>query len=226
MAKFEDNISPYLSFVEGAAPSSPAATNFRLFYDSADHLLKWKNSAGVVTAIATGTPLTDPTTTRGDIITRGVSAIQRLAVGAAGTLLGSNGTDPAWVGTAWGVYTPAWTATTTNPVLGNGTLQGRYRAIDANTYLFMIKLLLGTTTTTGTGTWQFSLPATLANADYVFAANLLHAGVTNYPATASANIATSIIDGIYYPSGNVVNSTAPWTWVSTDSLRISGMFEA
>jgi hypothetical protein len=59
VTKFEDNISPYLSFVEGSAPSSPAATNFRLFYDSSDHLLKWKNSAGTVTAIATGTALTD-----------------------------------------------------------------------------------------------------------------------------------------------------------------------
>jgi len=59
MAKFEDNISPYISFVEGSAPSSPAATNFRLFYDSADHLLKWKNSAGTVVAIATGTALAD-----------------------------------------------------------------------------------------------------------------------------------------------------------------------
>src|SRR5437660_6982314 len=59
MVKFEDNISPYLSLVEGAAPGSPAAGDFRLFFDVADHLLKWKNSAGTVVAIATGTPLLD-----------------------------------------------------------------------------------------------------------------------------------------------------------------------
>jgi hypothetical protein len=36
------------------------------------------------------------TTTRGDLIARGASADQRLAVGAAGKILTSDGTDPAW----------------------------------------------------------------------------------------------------------------------------------
>ncbi|HEY8817445.1 MAG TPA: hypothetical protein VIM25_01295 [Candidatus Limnocylindrales bacterium] len=97
MAKFEDNISPYLSFVEGAAPSSPAATNFRLFYDSADHGLKWKNSAGTVVAIATGTPLTNPMTTLDDIIKGGAAgAPARLAVGAAGGALSVINGAVAW----------------------------------------------------------------------------------------------------------------------------------
>lgn len=43
-----------------------------------------------------GGGLTDPTTTRGDLITRGVAALARLAIGAAGKVLGSDGTDPAW----------------------------------------------------------------------------------------------------------------------------------
>lgn len=95
MAKFEDNISPYLSFVEGSAPSSPAATNFRLYFDSSDHLLKWKNSAGTVVALGAG--LTDPMTTRGDIIVRNAAnATARLAVGAAGKIFSSDGTDAAW----------------------------------------------------------------------------------------------------------------------------------
>lgn len=37
-----------------------------------------------------------PTTTRGDLITRGAASNGRLAVGAANTLLKSDGTDPAW----------------------------------------------------------------------------------------------------------------------------------
>jgi hypothetical protein len=40
--------------------------------------------------------MSDPTTTRGDIIARGASAIARLAVGSANTVLQSDGTDPAW----------------------------------------------------------------------------------------------------------------------------------
>ena len=37
-----------------------------------------------------------PTTTRGDLIIRGASADQRLAIGAAARVLRSDGTDPAW----------------------------------------------------------------------------------------------------------------------------------
>lgn len=44
--------------------------------------------------------LTDPTTTRGDLITRGASAIGRLGIGAAGTFLRTDGTDPSWSNTA------------------------------------------------------------------------------------------------------------------------------
>lgn len=55
-----DNIYPKLILVEGAAPSSPAATNFKLYFDSSDHLLKWKNSAGTVTTVATGTSASVP----------------------------------------------------------------------------------------------------------------------------------------------------------------------
>lgn len=40
--------------------------------------------------------LTDPTTFRGDIAYRGASAIQRLGVGAPGTVLTSNGVEPTW----------------------------------------------------------------------------------------------------------------------------------
>jgi hypothetical protein len=37
-----------------------------------------------------------PMTARGDLVTRGATVSQRLAIGAAGTVLGSDGTDAAW----------------------------------------------------------------------------------------------------------------------------------
>jgi hypothetical protein len=43
-----------------------------------------------------GTSLSDPTTTRGDLITRDASALARLALGTAAYGLVSNGTDPVW----------------------------------------------------------------------------------------------------------------------------------
>ena len=40
--------------------------------------------------------ISDPTTTRGDIITKGVSTLDRLPIGAVNTFLKSDGTDPTW----------------------------------------------------------------------------------------------------------------------------------
>ena len=39
---------------------------------------------------------TDPLTTRGDVVKRGASATERLAIGGANTVLTTDGTDPAW----------------------------------------------------------------------------------------------------------------------------------
>ena len=43
-----------------------------------------------------GSSYTDPLTTRGDIVKRGASATERLAIGAANTVLTSDGTDPSY----------------------------------------------------------------------------------------------------------------------------------
>lgn len=95
MTKASDNEFPSLLIKEGTAPSSPGAGDQRLFVDSSDHLLKYKNSSGTVSPVATG--LTDPMTTRGDIIIRNASNVSaRLAVGAAGKFLSSDGTDVSW----------------------------------------------------------------------------------------------------------------------------------
>lgn len=95
MTAASDNIFPKLILVEGAAPASPAASDFKLYVDSSDHLLKMKNSAGTVTTFGTG--LVDPMTTRGDIIIRDSSnSTARLAIGSAGTVLSSDGTDVSW----------------------------------------------------------------------------------------------------------------------------------
>lgn len=95
MTLASDNKFPKLIITEGSAPSSPAAGDQKLFIDSADHLLKLKNSAGTVTAVGGG--LSDPMTTRGDIIIRNSSnTTARLAVGSAGKVLTSDGTDVSW----------------------------------------------------------------------------------------------------------------------------------
>lgn len=55
-----------------------------------------RGGTGQSTALAAFNALS-PLTTRGDLLTRDASNNVRLAIGAANTVLGSNGTDPAWV---------------------------------------------------------------------------------------------------------------------------------
>lgn len=63
---------------------------------------------------------------------------------------------------AWTSYPPVWTASTTNPVIGNGTLIGRYSKIGRQVTVH-INLTPGSTTTYGSGTYAFSVPFTAAN---------------------------------------------------------------
>lgn len=59
MTKMSENLSPFLTLVEGAAPSNPAAGDHRLYVDTADKILKWKDSAGTVRTPGTPADILD-----------------------------------------------------------------------------------------------------------------------------------------------------------------------
>ena len=61
------------------------------------------------------------------------------------------------IGEAFTSFTPSWTATTTNPVLGNGTLTGEYTQVNKLVYA-RYALIPGSTTTFGTGDYRFTFP--------------------------------------------------------------------
>ncbi|MFJ3704869.1 MULTISPECIES: hypothetical protein [Streptomyces] len=63
---------------------------------------------------------------------------------------------------AWASYTPTWTASTTNPTLGNGTLVGRYLKV-GRTVTLTAQLTIGSTTTLGSGNQALGLPAMTAS---------------------------------------------------------------
>jgi hypothetical protein len=92
-----DNPFPSVLMVEGTTPATPAASTQRLFVRSSDHVLCYVNAAGTVTAVGAASGLTDPMTTRGDIIVRNASNVTaRLGRGSASQVLTSDGTDVAW----------------------------------------------------------------------------------------------------------------------------------
>ncbi|WUD73595.1 hypothetical protein OG937_18855 [Streptomyces sp. NBC_00510] len=67
-------------------------------------------------------------------------------------------TGTAWVGLGvWNGYTPTWTAATTNPAIGDGTIAGRY-ALVGRTCHFQMYLAVGATTANGSGAYTFGLP--------------------------------------------------------------------
>lgn len=67
-------------------------------------------------------------------------------------------TSGQYTGT-WTAYTPTWTASMTNPVLGDGALTGVCRIIGKDAAV-QIQLVMGSTTTFGSGEWYLSLPVT------------------------------------------------------------------
>ena len=68
----------------------------------------------------------------------------------------SNGSEMHY-NAAWTSYTPTWTATTSNPAIGNGTLTGRYLLMGKTVYV-RIYLQYGSTSTAGSGNWKWALP--------------------------------------------------------------------
>ena len=101
-----------VTFQPQSTPATPATDDGRLFLDTADGLLKWIDDAGTVTEVTLGPSgggLTDPMTTRGDMIIRNASNVTaRLGKGSAGQVLTSDGTDIAWSTPSSGGITQAY----------------------------------------------------------------------------------------------------------------------
>lgn len=133
---------------------------------------------------------------------------------------------------AWTSYTPTWTTPGTQPALNNGTLTGAYKQI-GKTVFVRVRLVFGTTTTGGTGDWQFGLPVTASNAAGVqFPCSILDAGNAWYQATVNGQYSgvthkSSIIgQSAGANSSQGITSTFPITWGNLDSLQFNGSYEA
>jgi hypothetical protein len=119
-------------------------------------------------------------------------------------------------------YTPAWTAVTANPSLGDGTLQGYYsrrgRLVTAT-----VRLAMGSTTTYGTGAWYITLPfAASTSIPQQGSCVMVDAGTTNY-----LGVVQPLQDGtaralvFANAAANNIGAAVPHTWASTDELRFT-----
>lgn len=147
-----------------------------------------------------------------------------------GVLSYSNGT--AWTNVspgsaalgAWQTYTPVWTASVTNPTLGNGTISGRYQQI-GKTVQVVCRLVIGSTTTLGSGYWIFSLPVPGAATICHGGGMASDAGVATYP------ILTRWDGGTFTcwqtdVANTLISPGAPFAWGASDTLEFGLTYEA
>jgi len=135
---------------------------------------------------------------------------------------------------AWQTYVPTWTGSGSNPVIGNGSIIGRYTQI-GRTVHFRIKIIAGSTTTFGSGTYDFGLPtsreAGAGGLPITGGARVIDSGSTGYTGLASggggANTCRIIFaaasgGGADIPASATVPIASPG---STDTWEIVGTYE-
>jgi hypothetical protein len=126
-------------------------------------------------------------------------------------------------------YTPNWTGSTTNPVLNNGTITGKYIVVGKMCWVEVI-ITMGSSTTYGSGTWSVSVPVTSASdvGRQVLPQGTQRTSVTRpiYGELIS-NDTNVTLRSWPTTAGNAmtaVTPTFPTTWASTDVLTMSGWY--
>lgn len=151
--------------------------------------------------------------------------------------IASNATSYATAADDQGDFVPvnaweSWTPTLTNLTLGNGTVTARFIRI-GRTIHYYFKFVLGSTSAVGTNP-SFSPPVTTSNlystsnVDNVGMTTLFDTGTAVYNGPCQWTNTTTFNIQSWGASSVVtsVTSTAPFTWVTGDSLIARGTYEA
>lgn len=193
------------------AVGTGADTASRLAVGSDDSILMADSSTG------TGLKWSGPATTEIADVTPGAESAGTSDLWARGDHAHH---DP--LADSWTSFTPTWTASVTNPAIGNGTLTGAYKEF-GKTLFWWSKMTAGSTTTFGSGTWSIGIPTgSPANAQ-----NLL---VTARDAGVSRELSPATVSGgTFQPfdqgTGNNWTPTIPFTWTNGDEWFVSGWIE-
>ena len=132
--------------------------------------------------------------------------------------------DLAVLGGAWAAFTPTWTASTTNPTLGNGTLVGRYMQAGKLVF-FTIDLTIGSGTLLGSGQYLFTLPATaVRGAELAISATLTMKQGTNRNSGGAILVNTGTVR--LMQATGAVTPSSPFAWASGDVISLAGQYEA
>lgn len=119
-------------------------------------------------------------------------------------------------------YAPVWTGSVSNPLLGNGTLEGHYTR-EGRTVHVSLTLTIGSTTTMGSGLWRFSVPFTkqAINPVSVGAVYMVDTGTIYRVGTCMLDGGSDSVYMIADSASGLVGPTSPFTWATGDSLSLS-----
>lgn len=131
---------------------------------------------------------------------------------------------------AIGTFTPTWTATSVNPAIGNGSLNGRYAQIHPKLLFVNVVLVIGSTTTLGTGQYRFAIPAGFTAATtQAISAWYIDASTGNYFAgTATVGYSSSSTMQALFGDGagtREMSPSSPVVPANGDTIIMSGTFE-
>jgi hypothetical protein len=173
------------------------------------------------------------TTTTGDIIyASAANTPARLGIGSTSQVLTVSGGVPTWAApsatTTWTAYTP----TTSNITVGNGSLTAEY--FKQGTFVaFRLRFRLGSTSAIS-GASYVRLPFEASDANrgvvgfanlYDDSANMPFAGMLYISATQDMYIRAIKSDGTYANSADT-SSTIPFTWATDDSITTQFVYES
>lgn len=126
---------------------------------------------------------------------------------------------------SWTSYTPTWSAASGTPSVGNGSLAAAYKLIGQTAFV-RLRLVIGTTSTLGTGLWGFTLPAgATPNAVQSVPGFLSNsAGTVRHPLGAYLTAGSGVFR-IAVNGSSGVGSAAPFAWADGDQLVLCGSYE-
>jgi len=129
---------------------------------------------------------------------------------------------------AFQTYTPTWSADSVNPAIGDGTKTGKYIRI-GNLIFGYVLIVMGSTTTYGSGNYSFSLPVSAENTGFLglgVASILDNSPFTLYQAYVRWNSQTTVQLDTFATPADQIDPSVPITFAASDAIRFSFIYEA
>lgn len=133
------------------------------------------------------------------------------------------------IGAAWETWTPALTASTTNPTLGTGsTASGRYGRIQ-KTVFGQLFIQFGTSgTNNGSGFYFVSVPVTAQASGPTIGSGFILDNSASLLRHVVAVLDTTSRIALWIDNSTnfAAAATNPWTWAASDQIRVDFCYEA